>query len=308
MATAAPRPVVKWAGGKWKLLERLAPRIPQGRFGTYAEPFAGGAAMFFSLADERRFDRARLSDKNEELVALYKAIKSDVDALVDRLRAIASDYARMDEEARSAFFYEMRQKQTKQMRAVDRAARLLFLNKTCFNGLWRVNSKGVFNVPFGRYEKPRILDEEALRAAHRALQHAEIVNEDFETVLEGLGAEDFVYFDPPYIPVSKTASFTAYAADGFGWEEQERLARTMAELRERGVRAMLSNGESAQVRELYAKYGLHMTTIQARRSINSDPTKRGEVAELVVTTYDDAFRVAKASPPKPRSSKRSRAS
>jgi DNA adenine methylase len=293
-SSSAPRPVVKWAGGKWKLLERLAPRVPPGRFGTYAEPFAGGAAMFFSLADGARFERARLADKNEELISLYRAIKDDVSALVERLRKIATRYAAMDEEARSELFYAVRQKTTKGMSDAERGARLLFLNKTCFNGLWRVNSKGVFNVPFGRYDNPRILDEDGLRAAHLALQHAEIVNDDFAALAGGLGPGDFVYFDPPYVPASKTANFTSYAADGFGAPEQERLASTMAELRERGVRAMLSNGATPEAEELYARHDLHVTRILAPRSINSDPTKRGDVAELVVTTYDEAFRVRTA--------------
>lgn len=301
----SPRPVVKWAGGKWKLLEQLRERMPDTAFGTYAEPFAGGAAMFFSLADGRRFERARLADKNEELVALYRVIKTDIDALVARLREISTAYAAMDQEAQRELFYAERQKKTATMSAVDRGARLLFLNKTCFNGLWRVNSKGVFNTPFGRYDNPRILDEDLLRAAHVALQRAEIVNEDFESVLKGLGPADFVYFDPPYMPVSKTANFTAYAAEGFGMEEQERLADRMVELRERGVRAMLSNGASPEVEALYRRHRLHVDRIQARRSINSDPSKRGEVVELVVTTYDATGRVQQA--PAPRASTRLRA-
>lgn len=304
---SGPRPVVKWAGGKWKLLDQLEKRMPSTRFGTYAEPFAGGAAMFFALADAKRFERARLADKNVELVALYQAIKNDVEALVARLRDVAAVYAAMDEDARSAFFYAERQRKTEDMSAVERGARLLFLNKTCFNGLWRVNSKGVFNTPFGRYDKPRILDEELLRAAHRAFQKAEIVNEDFEAVLKGLGPADFVYFDPPYMPVSKTANFTAYAADGFGMPEQERLAERMVELRERGVRAMLSNGASPEVEALYRRHRLHVDRIQARRSINSDASKRGEVVELVVTTYDETGRVRKADATGPRASSKMRA-
>ncbi len=286
VSTTSPRPVVKWAGGKGRLLAQLERHVPTGRFRVYAEPFAGGAAMFFALADGARFDRARLADKNDELVALYGAVKNDVDALVEELRGIATKFAEMTEEDRSDYFYAMRSKDTSGLGAVARAARLLFLNKTCFNGLWRVNSKGVFNVPFGRYAKPKILDEAVLRAAHTALSRAEIVNADFETILHGLGPEDFVYFDPPYMPVSKTANFTAYAAEGFGYAEQERLAKKLTELRDRGVRALLSNGDTDEMRALYTKHGLHVTTLRAARSINSDPSKRGEVTELVVTTYD----------------------
>lgn len=285
-SATSPKPVVKWAGGKGRLLAQLERHVPPGRFRVYAEPFAGGAAMFFALAEEGRFERARLADKNDELVALYGAVKNDVDALVEELRGIATEFAAMSEEARSEFFYAMRKKDTSSLSPVARAARLVFLNKTCFNGLWRVNSKGVFNVPFGRYAKPKILDEAVLRAAHRALSRAEVVNADFEKVLGGLGPEDFVYFDPPYMPVSKTANFTAYAAEGFGYPEQERLAKKLTDLRERGVRALLSNGDTEEMRDLYTDHGLHVTTLRAARSINSDPSKRGEVTELVVTTYD----------------------
>jgi DNA adenine methylase len=296
----ASRPVVKWAGGKTRLLDRLIDRLPKGRFETYAEPFCGGGAMFFALAaePERRFDRALLADKNAELVLLYQAIKSDVEALIDRLRGYQDDHLARDDEGRRAHFYAVRAQSTAPMTPVERGARLLFLNKTCFNGLWRVNASGQFNVPFGRYAKPKILDVGVLRAAHEALAIATVRRADFSAVTQKLGKDDFVYFDPPYVPVSKTSNFTAYASDGFGPEEQERLASELARLKARGVRAMLSNAGTAEGVALYEKHGFYVEKIRAARMINSDPTKRGDVDELIVTTYK-AAKAAKAAKPPP---------
>jgi DNA adenine methylase len=261
-------------------------RLPAGRFATYAEPFCGGAAMFFALAAEpkRRFDRALLADKNAELVALYQAIKVDVVPLIDRLRAYQDDHFRLDDEKRREHFYEVRALGTETMTTVERGARLLFLNKTCFNGLWRVNASGRFNVPFGKYTRPKILDVEALEAAHEALSIAEIRLADFSELTKMLRSGDFAYFDPPYVPVSKTANFTAYSSP-FGPEEQERLAAELAVLKKRGVNAMLSNAATPEMRALYLRHSFVVDTIQAARAINSDPSKRGDVTELVVTTY-----------------------
>ena len=285
----AMRPVVKWAGGKSRLLDRLLKRLPTtngGKFETYAEPFCGGGAMFFALSAEpkRRFKRALLADKNAELVALYQAIKADVAPLIDRLRAYQEEHLAKNDEKRREHFYEIRALGTSTMTTVERGARLLFLNKTCFNGLWRVNASGQFNVPFGKYTKPRILDADVLRSAHEALQVAEIELTDFANVTKRLRANDFVYFDPPYVPVSKTANFTAYSSP-FGPKEQERLADELAKLKARGVNAMLSNAATKESKELYAKHGFIVDTIDAARAINSDPSKRGVVQELVVMTY-----------------------
>jgi DNA adenine methylase len=284
---AAARPVVKWAGGKSRLLDRLLQRLPAGRFATYAEPFCGGGAMFFALAAEprRRFDRALLADKNAELVALYQSIKSDVDGLIERLRSYQDDHLRKPDKGRREHYYEVRAQTTATMSPVDRGARLLFLNKTCFNGLWRVNSSGLFNVPFGKYTTPKILDAGVLKAAHEALSIATVRLADFAEVTSELEAGDFAYFDPPYVPVSKTANFTAYGSDRFGVEEQERLATELARLRGRKVKAMLSNAATPESRALYTRHGFFVDSIRAARSINSDPTKRGDVDELVVTTY-----------------------
>lgn len=286
------RPFLKWAGGKTKLLGELTSRMPS-EMRTYAEPFCGGAALFFALAADKKahrrtFERAILADRNEELVVTYNVVKTKVDALVKALGAYKYD---------KDLFYETRAKNPQSLAPVERAARFVFLNRTCFNGLWRVNSKGEFNVPFGRYKNPTICDEEALRAASAALQDATIVCADFAEVTRELGAGkktvDFVYFDPPYAPVSDTADFTAYAAGGFGFAEQERLARELEALRDRGAMAMLSNADTPDMRVLYKEFEVNV--VSAPRAINSDATKRGDAAELLVTTWGPPGTVVDAS-------------
>jgi DNA adenine methylase len=269
------KPFVKWAGGKSKLLDELLSRVP-GHVGTYAEPFAGGAALFFALASDatRSFDRAILADQNEDLVACYRAVKNDVDGLIRALKELPHD---------RDTFYRIREEDPAGKSDVERGARLVYLNRTCFNGLWRVNASGKFNVPFGRYENPRIVDEEGLRLASQALARAEIVRADFEDATRGLGAGDFVYFDPPYIPLTKTASFTAYASGGFGPKDQERLTRVLGELRERHVLGMLSNADTEDARALYRDFAVQV--VKAPRAINSNAKKRGKVNELLVTSW-----------------------
>jgi DNA adenine methylase len=282
-----PRPFVKWAGGKRAIVDELRQWMPA-EIGTYAEPFCGGGAVFFALAAEprRRFKRAILTDKNAELVASYRAIKTDVDALVRRLRKYSEEHFALSEEGRRDHFYDVRKLETERLSDVERAARLIFLNKTCFNGLWRVNSSGLFNVPFGRYAKPKILDERRLRAVHVALIDVDIREADFQEATKSLRSGDFAYFDPPYVPVSRTANFTAYAKDGFGVDEQRRLLDELARLRKKNVAAMVSNTCSPETEALYAGY--HVNRVNVARAINSDASKRGEVFELVVTTYPTA--------------------
>jgi DNA adenine methylase len=266
------KPIVKWAGGKSWLVPALRPLLPA-KMRTYVEPFAGGAAVFFALASEspRPFKRAILVDQNEELVACYRAIKSEVTDLLLKLGEFVYDKDQ---------FYEVRAQDTSKMSDVERGARLIYLNKTCFNGLWRVNSRGEFNVPFGRMLNPKIKDEPNLLRASRALAHCDIRHGDFASALKGLGAEDFVYFDPPYVPVSKTANFTSYASGGFGEEDQRRLVTAMLKLREKGVGAVLSNADTEETRALYSCF--EQTTVLARRSINSNTRRRGPTGELVV--------------------------
>jgi DNA adenine methylase len=275
------KPIVKWAGGKSKLLPELRQRLPT-EIRTYAEPFAGGAALFFALAEEARskrihrraFAKAVLADQNEELIACYRAVRDDVEAVITALGAYRYD---------KDLFYETRQLDTAGMSDTERAARLLFLNRTCFNGLWRVNASGKFNVPFGRYKNPRFLREDDLRAASAALTGVRIEVADFKAVTKKLGEGDLAYLDPPYVPLSKTAAFTAYGKDGFTAEDQERLADELFAMKKRGVLAMLSNADTKATRALYK--GLCIHVVRVPRLINSDPTKRGGTDELIVTTW-----------------------
>jgi DNA adenine methylase len=265
---------VKWAGGKSKLLGALVPLVPK-KMRTYVEPFAGGAALFFAIAREKPFKRAILCDQNEELIACYRAVKNDPAAVIRKLQR---DY-RYDAE----LFYRVREESTTGKTDIERASRFIFLNKTFFNGLWRVNSRGKFNVPFGRYDNPKILDPDALLAASAALAEAELVVGDFSRATEALGKDDFVYFDPPYDPVSSTADFTAYARGGFSMDDQRRLAKEMRRLHGLGVRVMLSNADTKKMRDLYRAF--FVQRVRVPRSINSAPDKRGAVGELLVTTY-----------------------
>jgi DNA adenine methylase len=282
--TVSAKPIVKWAGGKSKLVSRLLAHVPQ-KIGTYAEPFAGGAALFFAIASgidgeghktKRTFAKAILTDQNAELVACYRAVKSDVDAVIVAMKKYKYD---------RDLFYETRDLDTESMSEVERAARLLFLNRTCYNGLWRVNASGKFNVPFGRYGKDlKICDEDKLRAASHALSRVTIKQGDFVKATARLGEGDFIYFDPPYVPLSKTAAFTSYARAGFGPADQRRLVEEVKALKKRGARVMLSNADTDETRALYEPFAMHVVSM--RRSINSNAKKRGAARELIVTTWE----------------------
>ncbi|HWL86871.1 MAG TPA: DNA adenine methylase [Polyangiaceae bacterium] len=272
---------MKWAGGKSRLVPELRARIPAS-IRTYAEPFAGGAALFFALAGEppqkrrpgRIYERAVLADRNEDLLACYRAVRDDVEALIEALGHYRYD---------ADLFYATRDVDPTTLDDVARGARFIFLNRTCFNGLWRVNASGKFNVPFGRYTNPRILDPDVLRAASHALQGVALEVADFSEVTRDMGPGDFVYFDPPYVPVSDTADFTSYASGGFGRPDQERLVAEFRALRERGAKAMISNADTEETRSLYADFAVYV--VRAARNINSDPTKRGETNELLVQSW-----------------------
>lgn len=269
VAPAKAAPFLKWAGGKGRLLGQYQAFFPK-RFSRYYEPFVGAGAVFFHLAPKH----AVLSDTNPDLVACYQVLKHDVDDLVELLRMYRHD---------KDFYYHVRELDAATLSPVQRAARMIFLNKTCFNGLWRVNRRGQFNVPFGDYKNPKILDEENLRAVSAALQHVEILHSPFDHVLEVARKGDFIYMDPPYHPVSSTASFTSYSADDFKPEDQRRLADTYRALAERGCKVMLSNSDVPFIRELYADFRIEQ--VWAARAINRDASKRGAVSEVVVLNY-----------------------
>ncbi len=267
-------PFVKWAGGKGRLLSQLRPLLPTGiEHMRHVEPFVGGGALFFS----RRPRRALLSDINPALVATYVAIRDDVEGVIGGLRQLTKHHSK-------ARYYEVRERYNRgRQGAANRAATFIYLNKTCFNGLHRVNRKGEFNVPVGSYQNPRILNEDALRAASEALRGAHLRCAPFDALLEHAKPGDFVYFDPPYEPVSRTASFTSYASDGFTQDDQGRLRDVFAELDRRGCKLMLSNSDVPFIRELYRRYAVD--TVAAPRAINCNGKKRGKVSEVVVRNY-----------------------
>ena len=268
-------PFVKWAGGKGRLLSQLRPLLPNGvEHMRHVEPFVGGGAMFFS----RQPARAMLTDINPALVSTYAAIRDDVEEVIENLRRLASRHSKEG-------YYRVRERYNRGHRVCGskRAAMFIYLNKTCFNGLHRVNRKGEFNVPVGSYKNPRILNEGALRAASGALEAAQLECTSFESLLENAKPGDFVYFDPPYEPVSQTASFTSYARDGFSQEDQMRLRDVYKELDRRGCKLMLSNSDVPFIRELYRDF--HVDTVAAPRAINCNAKKRGKVSEVVVRNY-----------------------
>jgi DNA adenine methylase len=265
-------PIVKWVGGKTRLLPELLARLPE-RFGRYYEPFAGGAALFFRVAPRR----AVLADSNADLIGLYTAVASDVAAVIRRLEMHRTQH---DE----SHYYEMRTRWNDRdvsWSTPERAAAFIYLNKTCFNGLWRVNRSGAFNVPIGRYTDPPICVPSALRAAQDVLSRAELRCADYRTAVADAKSGDFLYFDPPYDPVAPTANFASYTADGFGPDDQRALADTARELVARGCKVMLSNSDTPFIRSLYK--GMRVERVKCARAINSNAAKRGDVDELLIT-------------------------
>ena len=273
-----PRPFIKWAGGKHQLIPQYVDYFPKS-YQNYYEPFVGGGAIFFHLQPERGL----LIDINLELVNVYRCVRDRVEGLIDRLEHHHQHHSpdhyyqiRAQLAQSNDWFYEGNH--------LDRAARLIYLNKTCFNGLYRENSKGHFNVPIGSYKKPAIYDPEILRADSIALQFTQIEPGSFNQVLQhAKGAEDFVYFDPPYYPISQTSNFTAYNRYSFSEDQQIQLRDVVTELSDRGVKVMLSNSDCPFVRELYKEFHIH--TIYATRNINCNAEKRGKITEVLVTTY-----------------------
>ncbi|HTL89615.1 MAG TPA: DNA adenine methylase [Leptolyngbya sp.] len=280
-----PRPFIKWAGGKHQLISQYVSHFPQD-YRNYYEPFVGGGAIFFHLQPARSV----LIDINLELVNVYRCVRDRVEDLIDRLETHHQQHSpehyyqiRAQLAISDDWFYEGTHDPQSAI-LLERAARLIYLNKTCFNGLYRENSKGHFNVPIGSYKKPAIYDPEILRADAIALQSAQIEPGSFDQVLQHANSsEDFVYFDPPYYPISQTSSFTAYNRYSFSEDQQIQLRDVVTELRDRGVKVMLSNSDCPFVRELYKEFNIH--TIYATRNINCNAEKRGKITEVLVTTY-----------------------
>lgn len=277
-----PAPFVKWAGGKSRLLSQYEPYFPAD-FGRYIEPFVGAGAVFFHLQNHGQMENKEvvLIDHQEELINCYRVIQTQTEDLIKALQEHAAHGNDKD------YFYNVRAWDRApdygERSDVQRAARFIFLNHTCYNGLFRVNRKGYFNVPFGRYHKPRICNAENLRAVGRALQDVKLVAGDFELCKEWARSGDFIYLDPPYHPPSDTANFTSYTSDGFDIEDQRRLAMLVRELDRRGCRVMLSNSYTDLVRDLYDGY--EQVQVQAIRAINSKGADRGAIPELLVMNY-----------------------
>jgi DNA adenine methylase len=280
----AARPFLKWAGGKRQLLEQFAPLYPQ-RVERYIEPFAGSAAVFFDLRERCELGFAALSDGNEELINCYQVVRDDVESLIRKLRT----HKRRHHESFPAHYYDVRSLDPDSLSPLERAARLIYLNKTGYNGLYRVNARGGFNVPVGSYKDPPVCDPALLRTASMALQGVRIEARDFEDWLADAKKGDFFYIDPPYVPLSKTANFTSYsrhASNGrntFDIKDQERLAAFVQRLSDCGCNVMVSNSDTRTVRDLYR--GFARKKVRARRAINSNGRARGEISELVITNY-----------------------
>ncbi|MCP4810084.1 MAG: DNA adenine methylase [Proteobacteria bacterium] len=270
------KPFLKWAGGKRRVVPKLLEYL-DGPMGRYHEPFVGGGALFFSLAQTAAEGHgwARLTDMNLRLVRAYRGIRDDLEGVLERLADFRDGHC-------EDHYYRVRANSVDDSEVdADVAAWMIYLNKTGFNGLYRVNKKGGFNVPIGRYENPNIRDEANLRAVSRVLADVEIEHADYGDVFYAAEKGDVVYFDPPYVPLTKTASFTAYTKGGFGLADQVKLRDIAWELKQRGVRVLLSNHDTPEVRDLYKDFEIEQ--ILVKRAINSRSSGRGAVAEVVIS-------------------------
>lgn len=270
-------PVVKWVGGKRQLLDDLTPLFPK-RVTSYCEPFLGGGAVLFKLQP----NIAHVNDINSELIQMYEVIRDNVDELIIAL----GEHPNEEEHFYSVRDWDRNKEQYRQLTKVQRAARIIYLNKTCYNGLFRVNNAGEFNTPFGHYKNPNIVNISTLKAVSSYFQNANLTfsSVDYAEVLTNVAKGTFVYLDPPYDPISDTANFTGYAKGGFDRSEQVRLRQCCDELNRRGIKFMLSNSATDFIREQYAAYNI--TIVKAKRAINSNAAKRGQVDEVVVRNYE----------------------
>ncbi|CAN5146088.1 DNA adenine methylase [soil metagenome] len=273
LVKAPATPFLKWAGGKSQLLSTFDKFYPK-TFNRYFEPFLGGGAVFFSLAARNHGLKAVISDCNDELINCYVMLRDQPDAVIEELREHRNDIH---------YFYKIRELISEELDDAERAARMIFLNKTCFNGLYRVNRKGQFNVPFGRYKNPKLVDVQNIHAVSRVLSNAQIVCQPFEKVVSKARQNDFVYLDPPYHPLSSTSNFTGYTKGAFNFGDQERLAEVFKSLSQKGCHVMQSNSDIAAIRELYS--GFRIETVQAHRAINCNGEKRGRINELLILNY-----------------------
>ena len=290
------KPFIKWAGGKGQLLDAIRKKYPTDlgeKITKYAEPFIGGGAVFFDVLNQCNFDEIYISDINQELIHTYIAIRDCVDGLIQILQRYESEYLSASTDERKAIYYENRDKFNKIKLSGDisleLAALFIFLNRTCFNGLYRVNSKGCFNVPQGSYKNPCICDENNLRAVSKKLSGVKIVYGDYKLVSDFIDDRTFAYFDPPYRPLTITANFTAYTQSGFDDTAQAELAEFIDWMCEKGAYIVASNSDPKNIDEfdnffdeLYSRHSI--LRIEASRAINSNGAKRGKVSELLITS------------------------
>jgi DNA adenine methylase len=293
------KPFLKWAGGKGQLIPVIEAALPGKLYTiknlTYAEPFIGsGAMLFWFLQYFPNIKKAVINDINIDLVKAYITIKKEPSLLIEKLYAIKKKYSVIKtEDERKLFYLEKREKfNTRSSDDIDNTALLIFLNKTCFNGLYRVNSKNKFNVPFGRYENPKISDPENIISSSKVLQKVKILHGDYTETLKHISGKSFFYFDPPYKPISKTSSFNTYAKDSFDDNEQKRLKKFCDMLTEKNILWLLSNSDTKNNNpdnhffdELYKGGSIFIDRVKARRSINSNALKRGEIFELLISNY-----------------------
>jgi DNA adenine methylase len=270
------QPFVKWVGGKRQLIKEISKYIPKGNY-KYYEPFVGGGAIFFDLQPKN----AVINDYNSELINTYNVIKNNVEELIEYLKTYPND---------EEFYYNMREsdrkKEYENWSEIKKASRFIYLNKTCYNGLYRVNQAGYFNTPFGRYKNPNIVNDVVLKAVSKFLNENNIVikSGDYKEVLKGIKKNSFVYLDPPYDPVSHSSNFTGYTMGGFGKDQQIELKEVCDELNKKKIKFLLSNSNTEFIRNLYNNYNIEI--VNANRSINSIASKRGEVEEVLVRNYD----------------------
>jgi DNA adenine methylase len=300
------KPFIKWVGGKSQLLDQLEKYLPHelknGQIQNYAEPFLGGGAMFFSIAQKYNIKNAYLSDLNKDLILTYIIVQQKPEDLLDFLKQFQDEYDLTAQEKRNGLFLSVREHFNKQRFEINynkiseiwtpRAAQFIFLNKTCFNGLFRLNSKGEFNVPHGKYKTAAILDEENIIAASNTLKNANITYNKYTECYSKINQDTFVYFDPPYRPITKTSYFTSYTSNDFNDEQQLELANFYAKLdKEKGAKLMLSNSDPAIINPddnffINAYHGYNISNVSAARAVNCKGNRRGKINELLITNYN----------------------
>lgn len=277
--TQKPKPFLRWVGSKRQLIPQLESFFPRA-FESYFEPFFGSGAVFFHLAPVTGY----INDINMALSSAYQNVKNHVDELIVMLQSIEAEYQPLDRDSREEYYYKKREEyNTEAAHTVRKTALLIFLNRTCFNGLYRENRKGEFNVPFGRHNRPTICDSANLREVSRVLKYVTILNGSYEQAIKAARAGDFVYLDPPYHPVNQTSSFTSYSIDDFSSDDQRKLKKVFDELTKRGCLVALSNSDTPFMRELYKGY--RQETLMAARAVNANGSKRGKVTELLILNY-----------------------